>query len=656
MLEVSKKNIEGSAYFAAAFIDLPILPLIQGSRYQRYWDPFYELLDGRCLFGDYYSDHELLGWGQEQGPEQYYVTNSPSPYTYTYDWVDDYFDNQRLGLIAGVASLLKALQSGFFKSAGTSIIRGVPEHGCKHTDYHGVVNHHYDPTTSGYDPVYTSGSLTRYGSEPFDQTTWGSKYRKYTRIYVSGGEIVGPETVFGDDSAPIGEMEGLFSQFVKYASYGTSWEFRGYDGLDCKIWYTSFKYTRLAFGAINVNYTRHVRFTSPTSGNTCEVRCDTSWALRKTSSPTMVGDGAVFAASPWCYIYHNEDRETITRDITKYTFESNYSFKRMCSEPTIHSPSVVTKFLQPRIDLILTPPEFPQWNTFEKSRILAKRHASNCASMAVNHFEAAGFLAQTTGLKDYCSILTNNHIETLMELSAIGSLLPDPIPWMNLFKHLKRKNLLGATKSLLDIISNAKLMYSFGIKPTADATIEFAAKFDDVKRRLSGIYGRRTIYGSFFYDLPTEDFGGVSQLEVRTKSMYDFSDNTLLVIALGLQSVGLLPTISNLWDLVPFSFVIDWFTNIGRRMEAVEDQVFLLSLDHIYTVYSYKVTTEFSDELCEYNGITPSGGERPCVTWYDRRPTVFSRRLKSSKYDFLAAKGAPDDLLLVGSLAWSVLT
>lgn len=72
------------------------------------------------------------------------------------------------------------------------------------------------------------------------------------------------------------------------------------------------------------------------------------------------------------------------------------------------------------------------------------------------------------------------------------------------------------------------------------------------------------------------------------------------------------------WELVPLSFVVDWFVNIGTVLQALNPQ----ALDNVYVTYSVKVT-------CDYEG----GGEYLKYEYYHRE--LVEDKLKSIRLRIL---------------------
>lgn len=67
-------------------------------------------------------------------------------------------------------------------------------------------------------------------------------------------------------------------------------------------------------------------------------------------------------------------------------------------------------------------------------------------------------------------------------------------------------------------------------------------------------------------------------------------DSGLLALAKGLERIGMFPSLENIWDLIPYSFVIDWLVNVGDFLKRVDVNLQLLRYDIPYVTMSHKVT------------------------------------------------------------------
>lgn len=90
------------------------------------------------------------------------------------------------------------------------------------------------------------------------------------------------------------------------------------------------------------------------------------------------------------------------------------------------------------------------------------------------------------------------------------------------------------------------------------------------------------------------------------------------------------------WELVPFSFVVDWFTNVGQVLSAYTDQVGFAYENAYTTVFATYQDTTY------WNGGVPNYGSAPFVTQpvYDRFSVNVRRSLGIStpKFTFKPVK------------------
>lgn len=176
-----------------------------------------------------------------------------------------------------------------------------------------------------------------------------------------------------------------------------------------------------------------------------------------------------------------------------------------------------------------------------------------------------------------------NMLEFLAGLKNPAALVPK-------LKNLKR--LKGAAGEFL------KLQY--GILPTISDLEEITQAFKSVRPSID-INGNRTAYAGY------STSGSLNNVEheltQRVKIAVSANDKELNNLASKLDSIGVLPKMSNLWELVPFSFVIDWFVDIGDYIESVEIRDRILHFDVKYATLSWKRTlTTQVDSSTGYSG------------------------------------------------------
>jgi hypothetical protein len=170
-----------------------------------------------------------------------------------------------------------------------------------------------------------------------------------------------------------------------------------------------------------------------------------------------------------------------------------------------------------------------------------------------------------------------------------------------------------------------------------------------------------TTYGDFLYNLEGEIIAPFDYmiLRARSKVRLSLSADSVLMALLPVRSLGLLPSLSQLWDLVPLSFVADWFTPIDEYLDVVDAQAIFLGLECHYAVHSVNLSYIFSQDdramfdfgfLGEGSPVFEESGYRLYVRWVDGNLPV----LTSSRLDFFGGLHVPDYGTL-GSLLYKII-
>lgn len=145
------------------------------------------------------------------------------------------------------------------------------------------------------------------------------------------------------------------------------------------------------------------------------------------------------------------------------------------------------------------------------------------------------------------------------------------------------------------ILADLGLSYQYGARLTIADTKELVKAVDNAVK--SSHY---TGHNGFFASRAT----GRQQVQrpelqlqpghrtIHYKLYYRAYPNNFIAGLQKLNDWDVWPTLGNLWDLVPFSFVVDWFISIGDLFDAMDDNNYLSLLDVGGVVWSAK--DEFS--------------------------------------------------------------
>lgn len=140
-------------------------------------------------------------------------------------------------------------------------------------------------------------------------------------------------------------------------------------------------------------------------------------------------------------------------------------------------------------------------------------------------------------------------------------------------------------KGLTKKASKAWLAYRYQYATTMSdlqSTIEYyTSKRDRIINEIYSIGNSRTLRAGAKIGIWDYNF----QFQLAPKQYYSksYTANTIMQLYdqlyVRLDSLGINPTLKNLWDIVPLSFVLDWIIPIGDYLEKCDDERFLDAFD-----------------------------------------------------------------------------
>lgn len=124
---------------------------------------------------------------------------------------------------------------------------------------------------------------------------------------------------------------------------------------------------------------------------------------------------------------------------------------------------------------------------------------------------------------------------------------------------------------------------------------------------------RQVLYGAKRTSSVVGDISYVTSHYEKFSVMPD--KDPLNQVLLALRSLGLHPGLAQGWDLIPLSFVVDWFTNIGGALENVDDCVYRNRYNLEYSLFSDKHVTEAPLESLPHLSGIPMVGTLICTVY-----------------------------------------
>jgi hypothetical protein len=210
---------------------------------------------------------------------------------------------------------------------------------------------------------------------------------------------------------------------------------------------------------------------------------------------------------------------------------------------------------------------------------------------------------------------------------------------------VKRDLRLSTFKEILDLATSTHLQAVFEWRPYYELLTRYIPQVLSTMDSIGDIRTNSIGYGSFSFKF-TNEFGRKEvTLKTRTKIVMDASPSGLLSAAVGLDALGLLPKASNLWDLLPFTFVVNWFTGVGEAIRRAEYATFLASVPAYY-VHTYTLSSPLSDDELDLLKMSSSISEPACLRIYVRDVTNRPPFPRDTRFGF----GLPSGIPSVGSL------
>jgi hypothetical protein len=119
-------------------------------------------------------------------------------------------------------------------------------------------------------------------------------------------------------------------------------------------------------------------------------------------------------------------------------------------------------------------------------------------------------------------------------------------------------------------IASAHLWLKYSLGTTVRDVEQFAENFDEVSSALTLLSMREIVRYGMSYET-TSIFGEPISVYVTSKvSVTPRYINQLQAFNRKAGTFGLAVSTENFWDIIPYSFVVDWFFSIGTLLEKVD--------------------------------------------------------------------------------------
>lgn len=241
--------------------------------------------------------------------------------------------------------------------------------------------------------------------------------------------------------------------------------------------------------------------------------------------------------------------------------------------------------------------ELPGLRVHEKDEIV-KRYQTYVMDRVHPYLVHACALSSNSCLDSV--VLPSNWLESVPELPGLLKSVTKVGEFSDIVRRIIQLD-PRAIPALIDFLAGAHLLYKYGVKPAEsdiqNARISVQRAVQQMTVLSQGLPDH--LYGEFKYQIPEcpAELPGRQWLVSRTKMVLRKNPGIVLLWILALDQSGLLPSMARVWDLVPFSFVIDWFTKLSDRFDDVDRMLERAFLDVDYYVHSFTYTLQLDDEF-----------------------------------------------------------
>lgn len=181
------------------------------------------------------------------------------------------------------------------------------------------------------------------------------------------------------------------------------------------------------------------------------------------------------------------------------------------------------------------------------------------------------------------------------------------------------KDVYKLMRGKIDVKTAASLYlsYKYGVRLTIS---DFFDNLNDLKRQLEKVNHdfkwshAREVLPSPYIPILCESCVDIYNYKVY----YNPYDRGLKSIISEIWNYGMFPTLQNSWDLVPLSFVVDWFTDISDRLSVYDATTRFATLDIISSVSSHKRIYSGVDPRIVYPWVKATIVGKIDITIYSR--------------------------------------
>lgn len=292
---------------------------------------------------------------------------------------------------------------------------------------------------------------------------------------------------------------------------------------------------------------------------------------------------------------------------------------------------------------------------FCEPRRIAEENFRSWIERNLRDIRPASALSTADAMSDLQRSPNTDVLQNLVKVKDISSQIPRIMELVQIVRKLANRD-LSSIRDIIDFLTSLRLQYGFQWRPEFELLIEILPQLPGALLAFSQSAETLIGRGKYEYDFLDSECYRACHLVVRTKIVASSDISSSLATYLRADSLGILPTPANIWDIIPFSFVVNWFTNMGKRIRQLGQMANFWLLDPIVIVHTYTFTSYYtSDELDAMSCRSLAGADRPYMKVHIREVSSLVSFPCTSRFDFQRITNSPE-WTIVGSLLWQWMT
>lgn len=292
---------------------------------------------------------------------------------------------------------------------------------------------------------------------------------------------------------------------------------------------------------------------------------------------------------------------------------------------------------------------------FCEPRRIAEDNFRSWIEKNLRDIRPASALSTADAMSDLQRSPNTDVLQNLVKIKDISSQIPKIMDLVEIVRKLANRD-LSSIRDIIDFLTSLRLQYGFQWRPEFELLIEVLPQLPGALLAFSQNAEMLIGRGKYEYDFLDTECYRTCHLVVRTKIVASSDISSALATYLRADSLGILPTPANIWDIIPFSFVVNWFTNMGKRIRQLGQMANMWLLDPIVIVHTYTFTSNYtSAELDAMSCRSLAGAEKPHMKVHIREVSSLVSFPCTGHFDFQRITTSPD-WTIVGSLLWQWMT